>query len=329
MLKIGTLSLPDPLVLAPLAGISSLPFRILNRQFGCTLAFSEMICARSMVYASKRTKKMLRTAPGDRPWGIQLLSNDLDDLAKAIDLLGGYEFDILDFNAACPQKKVAARGKGAALLKDPKKLQSLLELMVKKSEVAVTAKIRIGWDDSRSAVDIALRAQDAGISALFVHGRTKEQGYRGGVDYLAIKKIKDALSIPVIASGDILSVKLAKKMFDETGCDGLLLARGVLGNPWLTGQIKEFLKSGEIINRPSIDDIVKIMIVHLDLSIDFYGERSGIIKFSKFFIWYTRGFAGAKPLRAKVAKTKSRQNMIDLIEEFSCKCINCNFLKIC
>ena len=189
---------------------------------------------------------MLHGDPKDRPLGVQLLGCEPKYIMTALDVLKKYQFDILDFNAACPEKKVTKRVEGASLLKDPKKLNLLLKILVKNSEVPVTVKIRAGWDgDSLNAKEVALYAQDAGIKALFIHGRTKEQGYSGTVNYQVISQVKKALDIPVIASGDILSPELAKKMFDETNCDGLLVARGSLGNPWAYRQILGFLDTGE------------------------------------------------------------------------------------
>ena len=214
MLKIGNLNLKSNLILAPMAGVSDLPFRMLNRQFGAELAFVEMINARSISHKSKRTQSMLSSGPKDKPLGVQLLGCEEQFILKALDVLKGYKFELLDFNAACPAKKVVRRKEGAGLLKEPKKLKKLLKLVVKNSTVPVTVKIRTGWDkDCVNAKEVALYAQDAGIAGLFIHGRTKVQGYSGAVDYAAIREVKKALDIPVIASGDILSAQLAQKIF--------------------------------------------------------------------------------------------------------------------
>jgi tRNA-dihydrouridine synthase B len=181
----------------------------------------------------------------------------------------------------------------------------------------VTVKIRAGWDkDSINARDVALYAQDAGISALFIHGRTREQGYSGKVDYDIIREVKRALQIPVIASGDILSAELAGKMFHETGCDGVLIARGGLGYPWLFREIAEFLSSGVILPKPDRDDVAKVIVEHLDASIAFHGDKVGIIIFRKFFHWYTRGFRHARPIREKSCSAKTKEQLLAVIEEF-------------
>lgn len=314
MLKIGNLKLKSNLILAPMSGISDLPFRMLNREFGAELAFVEMINCRSISHKSRRTQAMLTSGKEDRSLGVQLLGCEEKFILKALDVLRGYNFEILDFNSACPAKKVVRRGEGCSLMRDPKKLGRILKLIVKNSSWPVTVKIRSGWDrESVNAKEVALSAQDCGVSALFIHGRTKIQGYSGSVDYSVIKKVKKALKIPVIASGDILSAQLAKKMFDETGCDGLSIARGSLGNPWIFKEIKEFLRIGKVISKPKIDSIVKVMLEHLDASIVFYGERNGVVIFRKFFAWYTKGFRKIRPLREKSSRAKTRQEMLKIL----------------
>lgn len=317
MLKIGNLKLTSNLILAPMAGVSDLPFRLLNRRFGCELGFIEMINVRSLSYKMKKTKKMLSTTAKDRPLGIQIIGCEEEFIARAMDVLGSYEYDVLDFNAACPVKKVARRGEGAALLKDPKKLNKLLALIVKNSSKPVTVKIRTGWDkDSINAKDSALASQDAGVSALFIHGRNREQGYSGEVDYGAIKEVKKALDIPVIGSGDVFTPELGKKMLDETGCDGLLVARGALGNPWIFKQMSAFLKNKKIIEKPGIGEIADIMIEHMDSYIDFYDEGHGIRRFHKFFAWYTKSIPNVRPFREKAFRTKTKEGMLDIIRSF-------------
>lgn len=310
--------LPFPrIILAPLSGISSLPFRRLNRQAGCKLAFLEMICARSLSYASKKTLKMMTSDASDRPLGVQLLGNEPDYLLKALDKMKDYKYDVLDFNAACPYKKITKQGKGAALLKEPKKLQMLLSIMVKEVKLPVSVKIRLGWENTKEAVNIAKYAEDSGINAICVHGRTRKQGYQGEVDYPVIKKIKEALKIPVIASGNIWSARFAKKMFEETGCDAVMVARGALGNPWIFKEIEEFLDTGKILPRPCTAVIGGVMKHHLNMCIDFYGEKTGIINFRKFYVWYTRGFSKTKVLRKDVFCATAKSQILGLIDEFA------------
>ncbi|MFA5090918.1 MAG: tRNA dihydrouridine synthase DusB [Candidatus Omnitrophota bacterium] len=315
-LKIGKLKLRSGLILAPMAGISDLSFRLFNRSFGCEFAFVEMINARSLSHKSRRTKVMLSVVAEDRPLGVQLLGCEGNFIKRALSVLRGYDFDVLDFNAACPAKKVTRRGEGAALLKEPAKLASILRLIVQESHVPVTLKIRIGWDrNSVNVRDIAVLAEQCGVKALFIHGRTKLQEYSGGVDYDAISSAKKAVAIPVIGSGDVLSGPLAKKMLDETGCDGLAIARGALGNPWIFKQIDEYLKTASIIPGPEAAEITEVMIRHLDSCIGFYGERNAVVIFRKFFAWYTKGLRKIRPLREKSSRVKTRDDMLHIINQ--------------
>ena len=310
-----------PLILAPMAGISSLPFRIISREFGAQYAFLEMIHARSLSYESKKTKELLRTDETDHPLGVQLLSKEEDFIKSAIERLNEYkyQYDLIDFNAACPVRKISIRGEGAGLLQDPCKLKKMLKVIVKISLVPVSVKIRLGWDNTDTASDIAMYAEDAGIDAIFVHGRTKVQGYRGEVDYGAIRRIKKKLKIPVIASGNILSPLRAKQMFDATGCDGLLVARGALGNPWIFNEISTYLEKGILLKRPAIGEIADVMQRHFNLSIKCFGEEMGVIRFRKFYVWYTKGVTGIRPLREEVMRITTKEAMNKVIEKFRFK----------
>jgi tRNA-dihydrouridine synthase B len=316
MLKIGKLKLKSNLILSPMAGITDLPFRMLCRKFGAELAFVEMINCRSVSYKSRKTKNMLSTAPGDKPLGIQILGSEDQYILRSLEVLKNYKFDILDFNSACPAKKVVRRGEGSSLLQDTKKFARILKLVVKNSWLPVTVKIRAGWDkDSVNAREIALIAQDCGVNAVFIHGRTKTQAYSGQVDYRVIGEVKKAIDIPLIASGDIFSGLLAKKMFDETGCDGLAVARGSLGNPWIFEEIQEYLKNGKVIDRPTEKEVVQVIREHMNACLDFYGERNGVVIFRKFFIWYTKGMRKVRRLREQVSRAKTRQELEKIIQE--------------
>ncbi|MDD4909020.1 MAG: tRNA dihydrouridine synthase DusB [Candidatus Omnitrophica bacterium] len=315
MLKIGKLKLRHPFILAPMAGVTDLPFRLLNREFGCELAFIEMLNCRSLSYKSRRTQEMLSTSPKDKPLGVQLLGLEPKFILKGLEILNKHDFAVLDFNAACPAKKVVTRGEGSALLKDPKLLNKLLKVVVKNSKFPVTVKIRSGWDaNSVNAREAALYAEDAGVEALFIHGRTRMQEYSGCVDYQVIKKVKDALKIPVIGSGDVFSGEAAKKMADETGCDAVAVARGALGNPWIFNEIKYCLKGKTPPPRPGIEEIEKVMTEHLKASIAFHGERIGVVAFRKFFSWYTKGWQNCRQLRKKACDAKTGEEMLQTIK---------------
>jgi tRNA-dihydrouridine synthase B len=299
-----------------MSGISDLPFRMLNRHFGCELAFVEMINVRSLGHRSIKTQQLLSTKKNDRPLGVQLLAGEAAFLRRALEILNRYTYDIVDFNAACPARKVTRRGEGSSLLKNPRKLSMLLAVLVRNTHVPVTVKIRTGWDREHiNAVEVAKRCEDAGISGLFIHGRTKTQEYSGQVDYRTMREVKNALGIPVVASGDIFSAVLAKKMLDETACDGILVARGALGNPWIFQEISQYLKYGKMLEKPPLAVVLTTMKAHLKSCIDFYGERIGVTIFRKFFSCYIKGMRKIRPLRERAYRAKTQEEMLRILDE--------------
>jgi len=316
MLNIGPIEIPSRLVLAPLAGISDIPFRMICRKNGCEFAHIEMISARALVYQSRTTISMLRTIPEDSPLGVQLLGNDPEIMVKALERLPMDSFRLIDVNAACPVHKVIRRGEGAAIMKEPQRLNKVLAALVRHSPLPVTVKIRSGWDDgSVNAREIARIAEGAGVRGLTIHGRTRAQGYRGTVDYDVIQEVKRAVSIPVIASGDALSPRLIQKLFDETACDGVAVARGAMGKPWIFRDTVEYLETGSLHEQHAVTEVVATMKEHLDLCIDEHGEKRGTIQFRALFGWYVRGLPGNKPLKERAFRAKNHHEMTGIIEE--------------
>jgi tRNA-dihydrouridine synthase B len=316
MLKIGSLKLKSNVLLAPLAGISDSSFRLICREFGASFTFVEMINARAISHESKKTRKMLTRAPEDTPLGIQLLGAETPYLLKALDVIREYDFELLDFNAACPVRKVCRRGEGAALMKEPEKLKKILTAIVKAWPKPVTIKIRSGWDQrSKNAATVAQVAEEAGISAVFVHGRDKTQMYTGVVDYRVIAAVKKSVSVPVIASGDVWSALHAKKMFDETGCDGILVARGALGHPWIFGEIEEYFKTGRILEPPPLEEILSALTKHLELSVAEHGEKKSIPLMRKFVGWYLKGKRCVRTIRQQVNTVRTHEDFLALIDD--------------
>lgn len=320
MLSIGPLNIPSRLLLAPMAGVSDLPFRLVARELGCEFAFAEMISVRSLVQGSSKTRAMLASEPADRPLGVQLLGRDPELAPYALDMLRERDIALIDVNAACPVAKVTARGEGSGLLREPAVLGKLLRAVVRHAGLPVTVKIRAGWDEqSVNARDVALLAQDAGVSGLFIHGRTKMQGYSGTVNYRVIAEVKAALSVPVIASGDALSPELIKKLFDETGCDGVALARGSLGNPWLFRQAPLFLNGGTVSPPPSEEELAAVMGRHFDRCVAHHGERNGTTVFRKLFAWYIKGRPLVRSLKEEGFRAQQAAEMRALIGAIGCR----------
>lgn len=315
VLTLGSLELPSSYVLSPMAGVSDLSFRMICREFGSFLAYAEMVSARALMFGNRKTFQFLTTNVADEPLGIQLLAGDEEVLRRAVRTLEGYRFDLLELNAACPVNKVVRRGEGAGLLKEPPRLYRLLKTLVDVSPVPVTVKIRTGWDEECvNAVEVARLAEDAGVKGIFIHGRTRQQGYGGSISYQVIREVKQAVNIPVIASGNIFSTRLAARMFLETGCDGVAVARGSLGNPWI---FRDLLRSENGLHdqqNPKIDEVAHVMRKHLDSSIEEHGERIGVINFRKFFVWYSRGFSNVAPLRKGALSAKTPEEMYLMID---------------
>ncbi len=315
-LKIGPLELAHPIILAPLANISDLPFRLMSRSMGCPLAFIEMISVHAVTHNNPKTMDLMTDHPDDKPLGIQFIGRRPEQLEEAWEAVKHKGYAVVDLNAACPVKKVARRAEGASLMREPKALHDAVKTLVKCADIPVTCKIRSGWNaDDMNAVEAALAIEEAGASALFIHGRTRAQQYSGFVDYGIIAKVKESVGIPVIGSGDVFSAEHAKRMLTETGCDGVAMARGAMGNPWIFSETIDLLKTGIVPARPSLSEIIKIMRKHLALMVDHYGGERAPYIYRKLFIWYTKGLKNVKHLRMKAVFAKTMDEMLGYISE--------------
>jgi len=310
------LTLPK-VIMAPLAGCSDLPFRLIAREHGAKFCFYEMVDSNSLIYERHETYGNLKTDKKDLPIAVQLLGSDPAGMLEAANrLLKLINVSFLDINCACPAKKVIKKKSGAHLLRDAPRLYSILERLIPELPLPITIKMRTGFDkkDDDHIVDIAKHCEDIGVSAIFIHGRLKTQGYAGSVDYDAIKKVKDAVLIPVFGSGDIFSGESAKLMLDKTGCDGVMVARGGLGNPWIFEEIEEYIKTGIYSKKISLAEKKK----HLDY-IDMYKSisPSGKVGFMrKIAIWYLKSIPAASSLRARITReTKSCQDILKIVME--------------
>ena len=320
MIRIGSSELPTNLLLAPMAGCTDLAFRLIAREHGAKFCFFEMVDCNSITYGAKRrVYSILKTLEEDRPIAAQLLGRDPSKmLAGAQEILAVTKPAFLDINAACPAKKVVKKKCGAYLLKDEPELCAVLKKLSSNLPVPVTVKLRIGYDrsDPVKIAHLAKKCQDSGAAALFVHGRTQAKGYSGLIDYASIKAIKESVKIPVFGSGNIFSPEMAKKMLDETGCDGILVARGALGNPWIFEEISEYLANGRVCPTPNINvkkDVIKKHISTMEKFKD-PGPRGNVGHMKKAVYWYIKGFPLAARIREKVSLVNSYEKMLKLLD---------------
>lgn len=313
-LQIGSLRIEHPVILAPMAGVTDLPFRVLCREQGCGLVCTEMVSAKAITYKNKNTFFLMETVPEERPVSLQLFGSDPEIMAEAARMIAHLDFDILDVNMGCPVPKVVNNGEGSALMKQPELAGRIIRHLVKAIDKPVTVKIRKGFDDSCiNAVEMARIAEDGGASAIAVHGRTREQYYSGQADWEIIRQVKEAVSIPVIGNGDIFKPQDAQRMFEETGCDGVMVARGARGNPWLFRDILDYLDHGTVHEKPSIQEMVDMMLRHADMHIRHKGEYQGIREMRKHVAWYTAGYPGSARMRQVVNEVESYEELEHLL----------------
>ena len=315
-LKIGNVELANPYILAPMAGVTDLPFRLLCKEQGAGLLCMEMVSAKAIQYNNKNTKALLEIHPEEKPVSLQLFGSEPDVISEIAKRIEELPFAILDINMGCPVPKIVKNGEGSALMKNPKLVHEIVSKTVKAIEKPVTVKIRKGFDDSCiNAVEIAKIIEDAGASAVAVHGRTREQYYSGKADWDIIRQVKEAVSIPVIGNGDVVSGESAIAMREQTGCDGIMIGRGAQGNPWIFSDLLEYEKTGKMPERPSIEKMKEMMLRHARLQIEYKGDYLGIREMRKHVSWYTTGLPNSSKLRAKINAVESYEELEELLKE--------------
>ena len=314
-LKIGTVELENNVILGPMAGVTDLPFRLLCREQGAGLVCMEMVSAKAVFYGNRNTKELLQVNPGERPVSLQLFGSDPEVLSDIAARLEEGPYDLFDLNMGCPVPKVVKNGEGSALMKDPKLVERILSSMVRALKKPVTVKIRKGFnDESVNAVEIARIAEGCGAAAVAVHGRTREQYYSGKADWEIIRQVKEAVSIPVIGNGDVDSPEAAKRMLAETGCDGVMVARGAKGNPWIFKRITEYLETGRIPPNPSREEVKAMMLRHGEMMVEFKGEAAAMREMRKHVAWYTAGWPHSAALRNDINAVETMEALRELIE---------------
>ena len=304
----------DKIILAPMAGICDLPFRLLCKEQGCDIVYTEMISAKGMYYNNKNTEPLLMTDDKEKPVGVQIFGSEPRLMAEQAKRIEDRGFAFIDVNMGCPVPKIVNNGEGSALMKNPKLIGDIVNELVNLCSLPITIKIRAGFnEDSINAPEIAEIVESAGVSAIAVHGRTREQYYHGRADWNIIKAVKELVKVPVIGNGDVTSAEDVIRIKKETGCDSVMIGRAAKGNPWLFADIKEFLKSGNHIVRPDINEICEMMLRHARLMIEYKGEFTGIHEMRKHVAWYTQGMKDSAKLRARINTVETYEELEKLI----------------
>ena len=316
-MKIGNVQLDNEVFLSPMAGVTDLPFRTICKEKGCGMLYTEMINAKALCYDDENTKKMLRMDKDEHPVAVQIFGSDPEFMGKAAIIMNQYPNEILDINMGCPAPKVIKNGDGSALMRNPKLAAEVLTAVVKNSEKPVTLKIRKGWDDdSVNAVEIAKIAEECGISALAIHGRTREQFYSGKADWDIIAEIKQAINIPVIGNGDVFEVEDAVNVLEKTKCDAIMIGRGAQGNPWIFNRINHYMKTGEILPEPTLEEKITTAIRHMNLAVAEHGDYVAVREMRKHIGWYLKGLKNSAKYRDQINKITDYKEVITMLEEY-------------
>ena len=313
-LQIGNVKLENDLILGPMAGVTDLPFRLLCKEQGAGLLCMEMVSAKGIMYNNKNTKFLLTIDERERPVSLQLFGSDPDIISEQAKRIEELPFDIFDINMGCPVPKIVNNGDGSALMKNPLLAGEIIEKTARAIQKPVTVKIRKGFDEEHiNAVEMAHIAQESGAAAIAVHGRTREQYYSGKADWEIIRKVKEAVHIPVIGNGDVWTPQDAIDMRKQTGCDGVMIGRGAQGNPWIFKQILHYEQTGELLEKPSPQEVTEMILRHAKMQMEFKGEYIGMREIRKHAAWYTAGYKNSAKLRGKINETETYEELKELL----------------
>lgn len=319
MWKIGNVEIKNQIVLAPMAGISNTSYRKIIKEMGAGLIYAEMVSDKAITYGNEKTFDLLKMDETERPIAQQIFGSDIDSFVTAAKKIEQeMKPDIIDINMGCPVPKIAVRSQaGASLLKNPEKIYEIVKAVVESVDIPVTVKIRSGWDNnSINAVEVAKQIEKAGAKAITIHARTRAQGYSGKADWNIIKQVKENVNIPVIGNGDVTSCYLAKEMLDKTGCDAVMIGRGVLGNPWLIKECVEYLDNGTIPNEVSPKEKIAMLKRHFDLLVQDKSERQAILEIRTHALWYIKGLKGSASIKNQICQTKNKEEMFDILDNY-------------
>ncbi len=315
-MKLGSLKLENTVFLAPMAGITDLPYRTIMKRFGAGLVYSEMVSAKGLIYAGIRTRKLLQSSAEERPLALQLFGSEPNDLAEAAKLIED-DGELIDINLGCPVNKVVRSGAGSALMKDPSRVQNIIRAVRAATALPLTIKIRSGWDqETINFLEIGRIAEGEGIDAITLHSRTRSQGFSGHANWDHIRQLKDAVAIPVIGSGDIFEAQDGINMVNTTGCDAVMIGRGSYGNPWLIRDVAQQLQGNPSPPPPTLQERKLAAFDHLNLQIDFAGEQRAMFEMRKHLCWYVRGLKGAASFRASLNQANTIVDQSKLLDRF-------------
>ena len=316
-MRIGDVVLENEVFLAPMAGVTDLAFRLICKEYGSGLLYTEMINAKALCYDDEKTKGMLKIEEEEHPVAVQIFGSEPEFIAGATEILNEHSNEILDINMGCPAPKVVKNGDGSALMKTPQLAAKVIEAAAKKSKKPVTVKFRKGWDDdSINAVEFAKMAEASGAQAITIHGRTRAQYYSGTADWDIIEEIKNAVKIPVIGNGDIVTIDDAINIRKKTGCDAIMIGRGAQGNPWIFNRINHYMKTGEILPEPTAEEKIRIAIKHFNLAIKEDGEYVAVREMRKHLGWYLKGMKKSARLRDEINKLESADEVVGRLEAY-------------